>query len=217
MNDEMIFSRYGEDCIRIQFGSTIDVDTNEKVRRYYYFIKSKRIKEIIDIVPSYASCLIHFDMMKTNYQDMLDRLHHAEADIDSADIPAPATHDVPVHYGGDHGPDMPLVCSLTGLKEEEVIGIHSGTRYRVFTVGFIPGFPYLGILDERLNVPRLETPRVRVPKGSVGIAQLQTGVYTFESPGGWRIIGQTDTEFFTSGRKPYSLMQLGDVVRFFAI
>jgi inhibitor of KinA len=214
MTKGMILSRYGEDGIRIQFGNTIDVETNEKVRRYYYFIKSQKIEDVIDIVPSYASCLIHFDLGTVTYHDMLDRLRHAVTDIASAAIPDPSMHEIPVHYAGDYGPDMPLVCSLTGLNEEEVISIHSSTLYRVFTVGFIPGFPYLGILDERLNVPRLETPRVRVPKGSIGIAQLQTGVYTFESPGGWRIIGRTDVEFFTSSKEPYSLMQLGDIVRF---
>lgn len=217
MSSGMIFSRYGEDGIRIQFGNTIDVETNEKVRRYYYFIRSLDIKEIIDIVPSYTSCLIHFNLQETAYHEMLQRLQHAGDDIDCAEIPAPVLHEIPVHYGGACGPDMPLVCSLTGLNEEEVIGMHSSVPYRVFTVGFLPGFPYLGILDERLNVPRLETPRVRVPKGSIGIAQLQTGVYSFESPAGWRIIGQTDVEFFTSSREPYSLMQMGDMVRFYPV
>lgn len=210
----MTLSRYGEDGIRIKFGDTIDIETNERVRRYYYFIRSRKMDEIIDIIPSYTSCLIHFDIGAAGYHDMLDMLRHAETDIASAEIPAPVTHEIPVHYAGDYGPDMPLVCSQTGLKEEEVIGIHSATLYRVFTVGFIPGFPYLGILDERLNVPRLETPRVRVPRGSVGIAQVQTGVYTFESPAGWRIIGRTDVDFFTSSKEPYSLVQMGDNVRF---
>ena len=117
-------------------------------------------------------------------------------------------------YGGQYGPDMEFVCSYAGLAADEVVEIHAGAIYTVFTVGFMPGFPYLGTLDKRLFVPRLETPRLKVNEGSVGIAQFQTGIYSFESPGGWRIIGKTDKRLFDHTQEPYSLMKIGDQVRF---
>jgi 5-oxoprolinase (ATP-hydrolysing) subunit B len=110
--------------------------------------------------------------------------------------------------------DMKIVCRQTGLAADDVIAIHSDLIYTVFAVGFIPGFPYLGMLDERIRVPRLETPRTRIAAGSVGIAQGQTGVYPFPSPAGWRIIGRTDVRFFNHEKEPYSLLQIGDKVKF---
>ena len=119
-----------------------------------------------------------------------------------------------VMYGGEYGPDMEFICSYSGLAEEDVIEIHTSAVYTVFTVGFLPGFPYMGILDKRLYVPRLETPRLKVPEGSVGLAQLQTGIYPFESPAGWRILGKTETPLFDYRNEPHSLMTIGDTVRF---
>jgi KipI family sensor histidine kinase inhibitor len=107
--------------------------------------------------------------------------------------------------------------SHTGLSEDEIIEVHTAVTYKVFAVGFMPGFPYLGILDQRLYVPRLETPRLRVPEGSVGLAQLQTGIYPFESPAGWRIIGRTDKKLFDYNKDPYSIFRIGDKVRFIRV
>jgi inhibitor of KinA len=109
---------------------------------------------------------------------------------------------------------MTFVRSHTGLTDNEIIDIHTGVVYTVYAVGFVPGFPYLGTLDKRLEVPRLETPRVRISGGSVGIAQRQTGVYPFPSPAGWRIIGRTEVRLFNPQEKPYSLLQIGDKVKF---
>jgi inhibitor of KinA len=109
---------------------------------------------------------------------------------------------------------MGSVCAYSGLAEEEVVECHTSVIYTVFAVGFLPGFPYLGPLDRKLFVPRLDAPRVRVPEGSVGIAQLQTGIYPFDSPGGWRIIGKTSLRLFDTERPPYSLFMMGDQVRF---
>ena len=117
-------------------------------------------------------------------------------------------------YGGEYGPDLEFVCEYCGLAEDEVIELHTASVYAVFSVGFLPGFPYLGPLDKRLFTPRLETPRLKVPEGSVGIAQLQTGVYSFESPSGWRIIGKTERSLFDYRRRPHSLLRLGDLVKF---
>lgn len=213
----MDYSRYGEDGVRVLFGNTIDLETNREIRKFYLFLKSLHRQDIIDIIPSFKSCLIHFNNRLTSYDDFIAFLKQKTKSISSVQIPEPKSHEIPVHYGGEYGPDMEFVCSYSGLNEEEVIEIHSSIVYTVFAVGFIPGFPYMGTLDRRIYAPRLETPRLKVPEGSVGLAQLQTGIYSFESPAGWRIIGKTNVQLFDATKKPYSLLQMGDLVRFVPI
>ncbi|HET6459827.1 MAG TPA: 5-oxoprolinase subunit PxpB [Syntrophales bacterium] len=210
----MKISRYGEEAIRILFGDKIDLEIHDKVRRYYFFLKSLQLEEITDIIPSFRSCLIIFDRRKTSYEALRASLQDKEFLIAHIEIPEPETHDVPVEYGGESGFDIDFVASHTGLSEDKIIEVHTSVTYKVFAVGFLPGFPYLGILDQRLYVPRLETPRLKVPEGSVGLAQLQTGIYPFESPAGWRIIGRTNKKLFDYSEEPYSIFQIGDEVRF---
>jgi KipI family sensor histidine kinase inhibitor len=112
---------------------------------------------------------------------------------------------------------MESVCAYTGLTEEEVVECHASAVYTVFAVGFLPGFPYLGPLDKKLFMPRLDAPRVKVPEGSIGIAQLQTGIFPFDSPSGWRIIGKARLRLFDADRPPYSLFAMGDRVRFVSV
>ncbi len=208
-------SRFGEDGIRILFGETIDPEIHEKVRNFYFYIKSLDLPEIIDLTPSFRSCLIHFDTGRTSFTRLSSLLREKEAEaLRTGSTPDPTRHEIPVHYGGPDALDMKVVCQQTGLTENDVITIHSEVIYTVFAVGFIPGFPYMGTLDPRIHVPRLETPRTRIVAGSVGIAQGQTGVYPFPSPAGWRIIGRTDVRLFHSEKEPYSLLQIGDKVKF---
>jgi len=213
----MDYLRYGEDGVRILFGNTIDLETNREVRRFYLYLKSLQDADIIDIVPSFRSCLIRIDSRRTSYDDFIAFLKGKEQEIASIRVSDPRFHEVPVQYGGEYGPDMEFVCSYSGLNEEEVVEIHTSTVYTVFAVGFTPGFPYMGILDKRIYAPRLETPRLKVPEGSVGLAQLQTGIYSFESPAGWRIIGKTNIRLFDAATEPYSLLRMGDMVRFIAV
>jgi KipI family sensor histidine kinase inhibitor len=213
----MDYSRYGEDAVRIGFGDAIDLETNKAIRKLYLFLKSLQRKDIIDVIPSFRSCLIHFNSSRTSYDDFVSFLKDKEGEIVSVHVPEPGFHEIPVQYGGEYGPDMEFVCSYTGLNEEEVVEIHTATAYTVFAVGFIPGFPYMGTLDKRIYAPRLETPRLKVPEGSVGLAQLQTGIYSFESPAGWRIIGKTHIQLFDPRKEPYSLLRMGDMVRFVAV
>lgn len=124
---------------------------------------------------------------------------------------------IPVCYGGEYGPDLEFVSQYTGLSEEEVVKIHTACTYRVYMLGFLPGFPYLGGMDERIAAPRLETPRTRIPAGSVGIAGSQTGFYPMESPGGWRIIGRTPIKAFDPFSDNPFLLAPGDLVQFRAI
>ena len=213
----MNLSRYGEDGIRLLFGDSINLEIHEQVRRVYFFLKSLDLKEIIDIIPSFRSCLIHFNSEMTSFQKLSSFIKEIESRATTVDLPELRTYEIPVSYGGQSGPDMEFLTSHLELTEDEIVEIHTSVTYNVFTVGFIPGFPYLGILDRRLSVSRLETPRVKVPEGSVGIAGLQSGIYPFDSPAGWRIIGRTDQKLFNPREAPYSLLQIGDKIRFLRI
>jgi len=122
-----------------------------------------------------------------------------------------------VCYGGDLGPDLPQVAAFANLPEDDVIRLHSSATYRVFMLGFVPGFAYLGLVDQRIAMPRHATPRVRVPLGSVGIAGVQTGIYPAETPGGWQLIGRTRVRPFDPSRAEPFLMKAGDAVEFYAI
>jgi biotin-dependent carboxylase-like uncharacterized protein len=131
--------------------------------------------------------------------------------------PQARTVDVRVAYGGENGPDLRDVARQRGLSETDVVGLHSDTVYRVFMLGFVPGFAYMGVVDERIAMPRRATPRVRVPAGSVAIAGRQTGIYPQETPGGWQLIGRTRTRPFDAERTPPFLVAAGDQVRFIPV
>ncbi len=210
----MEFLPYGQDGVRILFGTTIDIKIHSQVRQYYFFLRSLALKGIREIIPSFCSVLLLFDPAATSFDAMVATVKEREGDLEAIVLPEPSRVTVPVRYGGAFGPDMGFVCSYSGLTEREVVEIHTSRVYTVFAVGFMPGFPYLGELDKRLYVPRLETPRLKVAEGSVGLAQLQTGIYTFESPGGWRIIGRTDLALFNPKEPPFSILTIGDTVKF---
>jgi inhibitor of KinA len=212
----MRLSRYGEEGFRVVFGNTIDNETFGEVRRFFHFVKALHVPGVIDVIPSFRSCLIQFDSDRISFEALSRAITGQIPGTGLPDVPEPGYFELPVRYGGEYGPDMDFVCSYSGLDEDQVIEIHTSTVYTVFAVGFMPGFPYLGTLDRRLFVPRLETPRLKVPEGSVGLAQLQTGIYTYESPGGWRIIGKTERRLFDARRSPFSVLSIGDRVRFVA-
>ncbi|MCX7817217.1 MAG: 5-oxoprolinase subunit PxpB [Syntrophales bacterium] len=210
----MIITPYGEEGLRIILGSEVNQEVHRKVLRCYTLLTSLKNRSIIDIIPSFCSCVVVFDCESVQFEEMKDMITRALEDMDKVDLPKPNYFEIPVRYGGEYGPDMDFVCNYTGLSEREVIVLHSETQYTVFAVGFTPGFPYLGPLHPKLHVPRLETPRTEVPAGSVGIALNQTGIYTFKSPGGWRLIGRSEVQLFDYTQPPYSLLKIGDVVRF---
>ena len=155
-----------------------------------------------------------YDPLVTDY-DTLAAALQGLSDADGADTAAGEGRlvTIPVCYGGDFGPDLPFVAKHTGLTEAEVIALHTGREYRIYMLGFLPGFPYLGGLDERLFTPRLNTPRTAIPAGAVGIGGEQTGIYPIASPGGWQLIGRTPRKLFDpeSGALPYTA---GDRIKF---
>ena len=179
-------------------------------------VAAAAIPGVVETVPAFASLLIFYDPLVTEYDAVADAVQKL-AQAPSSDTAAEEGRlvEIPVCYGGAFGPDLPFVAEHAGLTEKEVIELHAGREYRIYMLGFLPGFPYLGGLDERLHTPRLSTPRTRIPAGSVGIGGKQTGIYPMESPGGWQLIGRTPLTLFAPGEPlPYAA---GDRIRFVPI
>ncbi len=167
-----------------------------------------------EVVPGYDSLVCVFDLagrsmslVKSHIEEILARQNFGEG-------ASGQQVNIPVHYGGENGPDMDRICAAAKLSIDEVIALHSGREYRVCMMGFIPGFTFLSPAPEKLHHPRLATPRAKVPAGSIGIANWQTGIYGLESPGGWQIIGRTPLSIFDGKRKTPFLLNAGDRVRF---
>jgi KipI family sensor histidine kinase inhibitor len=168
-------------------------------------------------VPGLGSVLVPFDPDRVGVDEVMERLTALRATTTSSTAPRseePATIELPIRYGGTDGPDLDDVARQTGLTTADVVELHSSVEYRVLFLGFAPGFAYLGDLPDALSIARLDTPRARVPAGSVGIAGRQTAAYPFESPGGWRLIGRTDAQLWDPGRPAPALLVPGSRVRF---
>ncbi len=204
----------GDRAILAEYGDAIDSEVNEKVRAVTELLRKAAPDGIVLIMPAYRSIGILFDPLVTSVENIATLLDRIESEIDASAIPEARTVEIPVCYGGAYGPDIEFVARHNELDVETVIEIHSATLYRIYTIGFAPGFFYLGGLDRRLHTPRMETPRSMVPAGAVGIAEGQTGAYPLDSPGGWRIIGRTPIKLFDAGRPEPFLYQAGDSIRF---
>lgn len=201
----------------IEYGSVISPELVSAVRRLDQAIMAPKPAWVVETIPTYRSLLVVYDPDAISPYDALQALKTLEASASSLDMPCPTVTEIPVCYGGPHGPDLPYVAAHAGLTVEEVIDIHSGRDYLVYMIGFTIGFPYLGGMSPRIAVPRLATPRTQVPGGSVGIAGEQTGVYPVDSPGGWRIIGRTPIRFARPEQDPPCLVSQGDYLRFVPI
>ncbi len=180
-------------------------------------VEEAHIAGIEEIIPSYRSLLVAYDPQLISFEDLTDQLKDIEKTLSGVKIPEHRRVEIPTLYGGEFGPDLDFVARHHGLTSEEVIRIHSSQDYLVYMLGFTPGFAYLGGNLEKIATPRLNTPRVEVPAGSVGIAENQTGIYPIESPGGWQIIGRTPLTLFNPFQPPHFLLMVGDMVRFIPI
>ena len=196
-------------------GSRISEETGARVAALEQAVRRAHIAGVTETVPAFASLLVRYDPLRADYDGVSAALRTLAGELTAEGAQAGRTVDVPVCYGGTYGEDLPAVARHAGLPEEEVIRLHSGRTYRIYMLGFLPGFPYLGGLDERLFTPRLPSPRTRIPAESVGIGGEQTGIYPMESPGGWQLIGRTPLCLFAPGRElPYAA---GDSIRFVPI
>ena len=210
----------GDSALVVEFPNRIDPDINAAAIALAQSIQAKAPAGVRDVVPTYRTVAIHFDPLRTDYAALVERLQ-AESTMamgrggEASTAAEPIR--VPVCYGGDSGPDLAVVAGYAGVTEAEAIEIHASRTYRVFMLGFVPGFAYMGTVDPRIAVPRMAVPRLRVAPGSVGIAGQQTGIYPASTPGGWQIVGVTPLRLFDLGRPEPFLFKAGDAVRFYAI
>lgn len=205
--------RVGDAALLVTLADELDLEVNALAHRVAARLRDGGRAT----VPGHAGVLVPFDP-DTEEEPVVRAAIDAALEAATRDEAKPWTagtlHELRVAYGGADGPDLADVASRTGLAERDVVRLHAAETYRVLVLGFAPGFPYLGLVPAALELPRRVTPRVRVPAGSVAIAGRQTGVYPFESPGGWHVIGRTDAALWDSLREPTALLAPGDRVRF---
>lgn len=207
--------RYCGDCaVTVVFPQEISPAVNAAVCGFAARFSQMGLPGISELVPTYSAVTIHFDPILLDMDKLEAAIHQAAEAQDEAAGAEGETVVIPVVYGGEYGPDLENVCAHNGLTPDEVIAIHSGREYLIYMLGFTPGFPYMGGMDERIATPRLKTPRTAIPAGSVGIAGAQTGVYPIQSPGGWQLIGRTPYKLFDMDRAEPFLLKAGQKVIF---
>jgi inhibitor of KinA len=212
--DSARFEPASDQSLLIYFGEKITVAANEGVRKLLRLLEQEPIPGVRNLHPAYCSLLVKFDALKWRHEKLEAKLRHYLERLTEEKLPEPRHVEIPVCYGGEFGPDLDEVAALHGITGDRVIDLHTSATYLVYFLGFVPGFAYLGELPKELITPRLATPRKKVPRGSVGIAGNQTGVYPFETPGGWRLLGRTPLAMFRTDHHGLSLLSIGDRVRF---
>jgi inhibitor of KinA len=207
----------GDSALRVELPARVDVETSARVIAMAEAARNRFGYALRDAVVGYHTLTVYFDPLAIDprwFEEQLELIAREE----EAEPAAPrASIEVPVCYGGELGPDLGDVAAQAGCSEEDVVRLHTGRDYRVFVVGFVPGFAYMGPVDPRLALPRRSNPRTRVPAGSVAIAAGQTGIYPVETPGGWHLIGRTAVRPFDAARAEPSLFHPGDRVTFRSI
>jgi inhibitor of KinA len=214
---ETLFLLMGDRGLLLEFGDEISAEVNEKVRKMALAIQAELLEGIIEVVPTYRSLLALYNPLVIPLEDLKKRLKQLEEGLKEISFPDPKLTKIPVLYGGDFGPDLEKVAEYLRLAPEEVIRLHCSKPYFIYMIGFMPGFPYMGELPDALITPRLKTPRLSVPAGSVAIAQKQTGIYPVESPGGWQILGRTPVRLFNPAKEPPAFLRMGNRVQFYPI
>jgi len=214
---ELKYIPSGDSAFIIKAGDVISEEVNRPGRKRLAWIKQENIDGITDFIPSYNELMVCYDPARIGYRRLLESLRACAADLGAMHLPPPEVVYVPVLYGGEAGPDLDHVAEHNGLAARDVISIHSSADCLIYMLGFTPGFCYLGGMDKRIATPRQETPRLKIPAGSVGIAGEQTGIYPMESPGGWQLIGRTPLRLFNPDSKPEFLFSAGDYIRFYPV
>ncbi|MCK8489403.1 5-oxoprolinase subunit PxpB [Paenibacillus sp. MBLB2552] len=222
----------GDSALIVKFGDSIQKDTHHKVRQLAEHLDRQPFNWMVEVVPTFTSVTIYYDTMKllaesvkqggdiqaeSPFKLAAESVFQLLQTLRDVNASSARTVEIPVCYGGDFGPDLETVASRNGLTPQEVIDIHGSADYLVYMLGFAPGFAYLGGMSVRIATPRRETPRISIPAGTVGIAGDQTGVYPIDTPGGWQLIGKTPIELFKPQQMPPTLLQAGDIVRFYPI
>ena len=213
----MTFKRYGNKALLVDFEQRIDFNINQKVIALKYIIEQHNISGIQFHIPAYCSLTIGFDNSITNYEILVKKIKALSDSFKIHTIKNVVTHTLPVCYEKGYAWDLEGVLRQTNISKQKLIELHTKSTFRVYMLGFLPGFPYLGTLPESLFCCRKIQPRLKVAAGSVGIAGLQTGVYPSDAPGGWQIIGRTPLKLFNPEKPQPFLFKVGDLVKFKAI
>ena len=208
------FLNAGDRSLTVEFGNEIKEEIHRQVMALDARLSAAALPGIVETVPTYRSLTVLFDPAVLRRAALERAIEAMTADAQAEETSSRTVLEIPVLYGGEAGPDLAFVAEHAGMTEEEVIRRHSETEYRIYMLGFLPGFTYLGGMDEAIAAPRLEKPRTKIPAGSVGIAGTQTGVYPLESPGGWRLIGRTPAKLYDPSREEPILTRAGDYIRF---
>ncbi len=204
----------GDSALLVELGDKIDSAINQRVHALNALLQANSIAGIVETVPAYCTLLIHYDPLILTLNQVTHWVQDKLTQVDDSLHRKPRQLEVPTRYGGASGPDLETVAVSKGMSAADVVRIHSEREYIVYMMGFTPGFPYLGTLDERLIMPRMDTPRTLVKAGSVAIAGSQTGIYPLDSPGGWHLIGWTALKLFDPLSESPFLFSPGDVVKF---
>jgi KipI family sensor histidine kinase inhibitor len=204
----------GDTMLIVELGDRIDETINAHAIALAERLASAQLPGVRDVVPGYTTVGIHVDPLRTEWPALEHAIVGAAGDVETAPVAERPVIEIAVEYGGAHGPDLDEVARFAGCTADEVIARHASRVYRVYMLGFVPGFAYMGRVDPSIAAPRHRVPRERVPAGSVGIAGEQTGVYPIASPGGWQLVGRTQARMFDPNRMPASLVAPGDRVRF---
>lgn len=205
------------DTFIIYFGHSIDLEVSKEVQKAYRALKNARLQGVLEIIPSYASLMVSFDVLRHDYHSLCQRVEGIILSAEPIDEKEQKIITIPSYYHPEVGLDLEAVAQEKNVTIDEIIALHVKQTYNVYAVGFAPGFAYLGELDEALASPRLANPRKAIPKGSVSIADRQTAVYPTQSPGGWKILGRTPIAMFDPAYEGLSLLHVGDLVQFEAI
>lgn len=214
----MQLSYAGDNAVILYLGEHTGADVAARVQAAAAAAQRMLGADLLDMVPSYASLLVIYDPLRTDHMSVIQRLHRMREEIDAASASEGGRVIVlPVYYSTETGADLERLAQQCELSVEEVIALHSDADYRVYAIGFAPGFAYLGEVDPRIAAPRLATPRSRVPRGAVAIADRQTAIYPAVSPGGWNLIGNCPQRMFDPDAEPSMPVAVGDRVRFESI
>ena len=207
----------GDTALLIEFGKEINPETNRKITALVQLMREQHIEGIVDVIPAFCSLLINYDPRVLSYEELKERMEHLLKMETKTEATRKRIFEIPVCYGGEYGPDIENIAEHAGLSVDEVIKIHSSKDYLIYMLGFLPGFTYLGGLDERIHTPRLASPRLKIRAGSVGIGGSQTGIYPLDSPGGWQLMGMTPVRTYDPERQTPILVEAGDYIRFIPI
>lgn len=204
----------GENAVMLYLGEDTSAQVSARVQAAAIAVQARLGDDLIDLVPSYASLLIIYNPLTTDHMSVAHRVHECLEKLDAGEASEGNTVVLPVYYHPEAGEDLEALAERASMSVDDVIKLHSDTEYRVYAIGFAPGFAYLGQVDERIAAPRLATPRQKVPRGAVAIADRQTAVYPAVSPGGWNLIGRCPVRMFNPDANPTMPISVGDRVCF---